>query len=415
MEEGRADDMNQAHLQSWNNAPQARLSTTIVWLGAVSLLTAMSSAMVYGLLPVFLVKVLGATTVVVGTLEGAAEATTSLMKLFSGAFSDRFGRRKPLLILGYTLSAFNKLLFPLAEAVSLVVIARIVDRIGKGIRDAPRDALLTDITPSEIRGSGFGLRLAFYTTGFVTGPLAATALMSVSGDDFRLVFWVAVIPAFATIAILLWAVRETSARSSATNPWWPIRAADLGSFSSPFWWWIVVAGLLSLARFSQAFLVLKAYSVGVDAAYVPLIIALTHMVYAITAYPFGILADRLDRRIQLAGGIAVLIVADLVLMRGASFEAAAVGAILWGLQLAVTQGLLAASIADAAPDTLRGTAFGIYELAVGVAIFIASAAAGLLWVAGGAMLTFAASACAAGIALLALWIAPRHPSASASG
>jgi MFS family permease len=349
-------------------------------------------------------NVLGASAVVVGTLEGAAEGTTSLMKILSGALSDRFGRRKPLLVLGYALSAFNKLLFPLAEAVSVVIVARIVDRAGKGIRDAPRDAFLTDITPSEIRGSGFGLRLTFYTTGFVLGPLTAIGLMTVSGDNFRLVFWIAAVPAFVAIIVLLLAVKETPDHRTAAEALWPIRARDLRRFAAPFWWWIAIAGLLSLARFSQAFLVLKAHAVGVDSAFVPIILVLTHTVYAAAAYPFGMLADRLDRRLQLGGGIAILIVADLVLLGATSFEVTALGALLWGLQMAVTQGLLAAAVADAAPAELRGTAFGIYELAVGLATFIASAVAGALWVAGGPMLTFAAGAGMAAAAILVLLI-----------
>lgn len=406
--------MNQEFSKDWGGRPHQRLSPTVAWLGGVSLLTAMSSAMVYGLLPVFLVKVLGAGTMVVGAIEGAAEGATSLMKILSGALSDRFGRRKPLLVIGYTLSAFNKLLFPLAQAVSVVVFARIVDRVGKGMRDAPRDAFLTDITPSEIRGSGFGLRLTFYTTGFVLGPLAAIALMTASDDDFRLVFWIAVVPAFAAIVILLWAVRETTGHEISGERWWPIRISDPRGFAGSFWWWIAIAGLLSLARFSQAFLVLKAHDVGVDAAFVPIVLVLTHTVYAAAAYPFGVLADRLDRRLQLGGGIAVLVVSDLVLMSATSFEVTALGAVLWGLQLAVTQGLLAASIADTAPVAFRGTAFGIYELAVGLATFVASAAAGALWMMGGAALTFAASACIATLAILMLLIGPRRPNAKAA-
>jgi MFS family permease len=394
--------MSEDPLQTWNGRPPLRLSPTVAWLGSISLLTAMSSAMVYGLLPVFLMKVLGASAAVVGTLEGAAEGTTSAMKILSGALSDRFGRRKPLLVIGYALSAVNKLLFPLAGAVSVIAVARVVDRFGKGVRDAPRDAFLTDITPSAIRGSGFGLRLTFYTTGYVLGPLAAIALMRLTGDDFRLVFWIAVVPAFVALAVLIWAVHEPPAVQAPSLRRWPIRISELARFPTAFWGWIGIAGLLSLARFSQAFLVLKAHEVGVDAAYVPIMLVLTHTVYAVTAYPFGVLADRLDRRVQLGGGIAVLMVADGVLMTAGSFEATALGAMLWGLQLAVTQGLLAASVADAAPAELRGTAFGVYELAVGVTTFAASAAAGVLWLAGGAPLTFAASAGVAALAGLAL-------------
>lgn len=399
--------MSEDSPQGGHGRPPLHLSPTVAWLGAVSLLTAMSSAMVYGLLPVFLLKGLGASAATIGALEGAAEGLTSAMKILSGAVSDRFGRRKPLLIAGYTLSAFNKVLFPLAGAVPVIAFARIVDRLGKGMRDAPRDAFLTDITPSQIRGSGFGLRLAFYTSGYVLGPLTAIALMRLSGDNFRLVFWVAVLPAFAALALLIVKVRERPAPQVPRFDRWPIRAREFRRFPFAFWGWIGIAGLLSLARFSQAFLVLKAHAVGVDAAYVPIMLVLTHTVYAVTAYPFGALADRLDRRVQLGGGIAVLVLADVVLMSAASFEATALGAMLWGLQLAVTQGLLAASVADAAPADLRGSAFGVYELAVGIATFAASAAAGVLWGIGGAPLTFAASAAVAAAAALTLMLTRR--------
>jgi MFS family permease len=375
-------------------------------LGLVSLLTAMSSAMVYGLLPLFLVKVLGASAAVVGVIEGAAEATTSLIKLASGAISDRAGRRKPLVVLGYLLSAVNKVLFPVAEAVSTITIARIVDRIGKGIRDAPRDAFLTDVIPSDMRGSGFGLRLTFYTTGFVLGPLIAIGLMLLSGDDFRLVFWVAVIPALLAIVVLVAAVKETpSVRADgvARSPW---RISDLGRFSAAFWWSIGIASLLALSRCSQAFIVLKANYVGVDPAFVPLVLVLTHTVYSATAYPFGVLADRLDRRVQLGVGIIVLVIAHLLLASAATIELTALGAAFWGLQLAVTQGLLAASIADAAPMDHRATAFAVFDLAVGAATFVASTVAGALWIVGGPALTFTAGACIAAGAMVALLFRP---------
>jgi MFS family permease len=401
---GRADfTRNQAQ----GNAVRDRLPPNVALLGLVSLLTAMSSAMVYGLLPLFLVKVLGASAAVVGIIEGAAEATTSLLKLASGAISDWVGRRKPLLVVGYTLSAVNKLLFPVADVVSTITLARVVDRIGKGIRDAPRDAFLTDVLPLHMRGSGFGLRLTFYTTGFVLGPLIAIALMLLSGDDFRLVFWVAVIPAFLAIVVLLAAVRESSNHSSDEVPRTIFRLKDLGSFSASFWWTITIAGLLSLSRCSQAFLVLKASQVGIDAAFVPLVLVLSHAVYSATAYPFGVLADRVDRRIQLGLGIAVLLVAHLVLATAATIELTVMGAAFWGLQLAVTQGLLAASVADTAPDDRRGTAFAIFDLASGAATFMASAAAGALWVVGGPGLTFAAGACVAAAAMIMLLLARR--------
>jgi MFS family permease len=375
-------------------------------LGLVSLLTAMSSAMVYGLLPVFLVKSLGATAASVGLIEGTAEATTSLVKLLSGVMSDRLGRRKPLVVAGYLLSAINKILFPLAGAVPVVLVARIVDRIGKGIRDAPRDAFLTDVTPSPIRGRGFGLRLSFYTTGFVLGPLVAIALMRLSGDDFRLVFWIAAIPAFAAIFVLAAGVKEVAPKR-ATGPSVPrIHRKDWTAMPRSFWWAIAVASLLSLARFSPAFLVLKAHDIAVDAAFVPTMLMLMHLVYALAAYPFGILADRIDRHLQLGIGAAVLIAADVVLGTAETIWLAGLGAALWGLQMGVTQGLLAATVADLAPEHVRGTAFGTYEVAIALSSFAASAGAGVLWLAGGAMWPCGVSAVIAAATGLVLLVRP---------
>ena len=395
-----------------------RLPRHIVVLGCISFLTAMSSAMVYGLLPVFLVTVLHVSASFVGVIEGIAEAMTSFAKVGSGLASDWLGRRKPVVLLGYALSAANKIMFPLAASASTILTARAIDRIGKGIRDAPRDAFLADVTPAPVRGSGFGLRLAFYTTGFVVGPLTAIAIMWLSGDDFRLVFWIAVIPAALAIVVLLVALREPPRRLQARAPQLRLLHRDIAGFPRTFWWAILVAGLLSLARCSLAFLVLKAHAIGIDAAFVPIVLVVTYLAYASAAYPFGVLADRMNRRIQLAIGAAVLVAADIALAGANETWTVSLGAALWGLQMAVTQGLLSASVADAAPEHLRGTAFGVYELAVGLATLAASATAGVLWTIGGPGLAFGASAVVAALAALVLWRQPkrapdpgsRHPS-----
>jgi MFS family permease len=368
------------------------------------MLTAMSSAMIYGLLPVFLVRVLGVSIAAVGLIEGLAEATNSLVKVFSGALSDRLGRRKPLVLFGYTLSAVVKTLFPLAGAVSTVLAARVIDRLGKGIRDAPRDAFMADITAPEIRGTGFGLRLALAFTGSVIGPIAAIGLMKLSGDDFRLVFWIALVPAYLSIVLLVLAVKEVPVAECGSHL--PIRRSDLASLPIAFWWAIVVASLLSLARFSPAFLVLKAHEIGVDAAFVPMILVVVYLVYSLTAYPFGILADHMSRQLQLGCGAIVLIGADMVLATTNSIWWTVLGAALWGLNLGVTQGLLGATIADAATDRLRGTAFGIYDVAVGVTAFGASAGAGVIWMLGGPGAAFIAGACFAALAGLLLLLRP---------
>ena len=366
------------------------------------MLTAMSSAMIYGLLPVFMVRVLDISIASVGIIEGMAEAANSLVKIVSGTASDRIGRRKPLVVFGYMLSAVIKTIFPIAATPSAVLAARVIDRLGKGIRDAPRDAFLADLTAKEIRGEGFGLRLALAIAGFVVGPLIAIALMKLSGDDFRLVFWIALVPAYLSIIVLLVAVKELPSNYDSSLPRLSIRRDDIIALPAAFWWVISIAGLLSLARFSQAFLVLKANDIGVDAAFVPMVLVVMHLVYSMAAYPFGILADRLDRRLQLGIGTVILVGADVVLASASTIWLTALGAALWGLQLGVTQGLLGATIADVAPDRLRGTAFGIYDVAIGVGTFVASAGAGVLWMAGGPSLAFAFSACVAIAAILML-------------
>jgi MFS family permease len=385
---------------------KVRLPANVALLGLVSLLTAFSSAMIYGLLPVFLTRVLGVSIASVGVIEGIAEATNSFVKIASGAVSDWLGRRKPLVVFGYALSAVIKTMFPQAETVSTVLTARVIDRLGKGIRDAPRDAFLADLVTPKVRGAGFGLRLALAIAGFVFGPLCAVALMHWSGDDFRLVFWIALIPAYLSVVLLIIAVKELPANHDERAKRLPVLPMQLALLPTAFWGVMIVAGLLSLARFSPAFLVLKAHHTGVEAAYVPMILGLTYFVYSMTAYPFGLLSDRFDRRIQLGIGALVLIVADVVLATASTVWLAALGAALWGLQMGATQGVLGAMVADIAPEHLRGTAYGIYDFALGVAAFTASAAAGALWMGGGASLAFAASACVAAAAAVAVWLMP---------
>lgn len=388
-----------------SSAPR-RLSPNVAALGYVSMLTAMSSAMIYGLLPVFMVKVLGISIGSVGFIEGMAEATNSLIKIVSGTASDWIGRRKPLVVFGYTLSAVTKTIFPVAGTASAVLAARVIDRLGKGIRDAPRDAFLADLTAKEIRGEGFGLRLALAIVGFVVGPLVAIGLMKLSGDDFRLVFWIALIPAYLSIVVLLIAVKELPINQDEIQRGLPIRRGDITALPTAFWWVVAIASLLSSARFSQAFLVLKAHDIGLDTAFVPMVLVVMYLVFSGAAYPFGVLADHLDRRLQLGIGMVILICADVVLANASTVWLTALGAALWGLQLGVTQGLLGATIADAAPDRLRGTAFGIYDVAVGIGTFVASAAAGALWMAGGPSMAFGFSACVAAAAVLMLVLQP---------
>ena len=349
-----------------------------------------SSEMIHALLPVFMITSLGASAFTVGLLEGLAESTALLVKVFSGVLSDAIGRRKPLALFGYGLGAATKPFFALATASSTIFAARLVDRIGKGVRGAPRDALVADLAPPEIRGAAFGLRQSLDTVGAFLGPLLAVALMLATGDDFRAVFWWAVIPAVLSVALLAFGIRDTPpSRAIRANP----LARDSLRRLGPACHRIVLLGaVFSLARFSEAFLVLRAQTTGVPLAFVPLVMVVMNVVYASAAYPFGKWSDRMAARDLLAASLVVLVVADLVLAVADSPAALAGGVVLWGLHMGMSQGLLARMVADVAPPELRGTAFGAFNFASGLALLVASGLAGFLWEAHGPQATFIAGA-----------------------
>ena len=379
----------------------------VVALGLVSLFMDLSSEMIHSLLPVFLVTVLGASALSVGFIEGIAEATASVAKVFSGVVSDWTGRRKPLVLLGYGLAAATKPLFPLATGIGAVLTARFVDRIGKGIRGAPRDALIADITPAAVRGAAYGLRQAMDTAGAFAGPLVAMALMAATHDDFRLVFWVAVIPAVVCVLLIVFGIEEPERARPAARARLPLTGASLRRLSKRFWQVVAFAVVLTLARFSEAFLLLRAENVGLAVTWVPLILIVMNLVYAASAYPFGKLSDNGSRRQLLAWGIALLIAADLVLALAGNVWVVGVGAAIWGLHMGATQGLLSALVADTAPADLRGTAFGVFNLASGGALLAASVIAGGLWAAAGPAMTFYAGAGFAAVALAGLLVGGR--------
>ncbi len=385
---------------------QPHLPPAIWALGFVSLLMDVSSELIHSLLPVFLVTTLGTTVLVVGLIEGAAEATALIVKVFSGVISDYWGRRKPLAVLGYGLGAVSKPLFALATTSGLVLSARLIDRVGKGIRGAPRDALIADIAPAAIRGAAFGLRQALDTAGAFLGPLLAIGLMLLWANDFRAVFWVAVIPGFLSVALLVVAVREPD-QPAGEHRGNPIRRDNLRRLGHAYWWVVGVGAVFTLARFSEAFLVLRAQQGGLATAWTPLVLIAMNLVYSIGAYPFGKLSDRMSHRTLLAWGLAVLIAADLLLAAGHAGPLLWGGIALWGLHMAMTQGLLAAMVAQAAPADLRGTAFGFFNLMSGLALLLASVLAGLLWDRWGAPVTFLVGAAFSAAALSVLALRPR--------
>lgn len=363
-----------------------------IWvLGFVSMLMDISSEIIHSLLPVFMVTVLGASALTVGLIEGIAEATAMIVKVFSGALSDYLGKRKILAVIGYGLGAISKPLFAVAATTGMVLAARFMDRVGKGIRGAPRDALVADLAPTQVRGAAYGLRQSLDTVGAFTGPLLAIGLMLLWSDDFRAVFWVAVIPGVLSVALVLFGVREPE-RHAGKKGVNPVQWRAIRRLSSAYWWVVGIGAVFTLARFSEAFLLLRAHQGGLPVAWMPLVLVAMNVVYALSAYPFGKLSDRMSHAALLALGLAVLIAADLVLAHGDSLVAVFLGVALWGLHMGMTQGLLATMVADTAPADLRGTAFGFFNFLSGVTMLGASVLAGLLWDALGPSFTFDAGA-----------------------
>ncbi len=393
------------HPTQMPQAARVRIPRAIWALGFVSLLMDVSSELIHSLLPVFMVTALGASALTVGLVEGAAEATALIVKVFSGAISDYLGKRKPLAVLGYGLGAISKPLFALATTTGLVLFARLIDRVGKGIRGAPRDALVADLAPPEIRGAAFGLRQSLDTVGAFLGPLLAMGLMLLWANNFAAVFWVAVIPAGMAVALLLFGVQEPERKPGAVRVN-PIRRESLRRLSRAYWWVVGIGAVFTLARFSEAFLVLRANQGGLPLAFTPLVLIGMNIVYAFAAYPFGKLADGMRHSRLLAFGLLVLIAADLALAYSNHWGWVSAGVLLWGLHMGITQGLLATMVADTAPDDLRGTAFGFFNLLSGIAMLVASGLAGLLWDKMGAAMTFLGGIVFCVLALVLIAVSP---------
>ena len=376
-----------------------------IWvLGFVSLLMDVSSEMIHSLLPLFMVTTLGTSVLAVGLIEGVAEATALIVKIFSGVLSDYLGQRKRLALLGYALGAFTKPLFAIATSSGLILSARIIDRVGKGIRGAPRDALVAEIAPAHLRGAAFGLRQSLDTVGAFLGPLLAVGLMILWANDFRAVFWVAVIPGLLAVLLLFLGVTEPK-QNHTNHRINPISIANLKRLNAAYWWVVIIGALFMLARFSEAFLVLKGQQSGIPIAYTPLIMVAMNIIYAATAYPFGKLSDHLSHTRLLAFGLIVLIAADLVIANSHHWSTLLFGLTLWGIHMGITQGLLAALVAATSPKDLLGTAYGFFNLMSGIALLVASALAGLVWDLYGSSATFYAGAVFCGLTLVSLTFA----------
>ena len=384
-----------------HDVPRLAIPRTVWALGFVSMFMDISSEIIHSLLPLFLTMTLGVSVAMVGLIDGFAEATASISKVFSGYIADRMGKRKPLILLGYGLGALSKPFFALAATAPVIIGARFADRIGKGLRGAPRDALVADVTPSEIRGRAFGLRQSLDTVGAFVGPLAAIGLMALLANNMRMVFWVAVIPAVLAVLCVMFGVRDSKPQQDAPVARPPIQISDLKRLPREFWNVTGIGVVFTLARFSEGFLILKASAEGLPLTLAPLVLVVMNLVYALGAYPAGGLSDRMPARKLLFWGLACLIAADLSLALIAGLGGAFLGIALWGAHMALTQGLLAKLVADHAPSDLRGSAFGLFNLVTGLAMLFASAIAGLLWDRIGSNATFLAGA---GFAALALFV-----------
>ncbi len=371
-----------------------------VWvLGFVSMFMDMSSELIHSLLPVFMVSSLGASVMMVGMIEGIAEAAALIIKIFSGVLSDWLGRRKGLAVFGYGLSALSKPAFALATTVYWAFFARFMDRIGKGIRGAPRDALVADMVSSNIRGAAYGLRQSLDTIGAFVGPGLAILLMLYYEGDFRQVFWFATLPAILSVILLFVGISEPNSIREQGELAPPLQYSTLRQFSPAFWWVVVMGGFFTLARFSEAFLILRARAAGLPDTYAPVILIIMNILYALSAYPAGKLADRIDRNYLMVAGLLVLLAADLLLAQAHTLTSIFAGVVLWGLHMGITQGLLATMVADASPKKLRGSGFGLFYLVSGIAMLLASLVAGVVWDMFGAAMTFY---CGAGFAAISL-------------
>lgn len=390
-----------------SDAKRVRIPRTVLTLGFVSLFMDLSSELIHALLPIFLVTTMGMSVSALGVLEGAAEATGMIVKIFSGAISDWLGRRKALLLAGYGLAALTKPFFPLAQTPAMIIAARLADRVGKGIRGAPRDALVADVAPPEIRGACFGLRQSMDTVGAFAGPLAAIALMFWFHDHIRAVLWFAVVPAFIAAGLIAFGIKEPAGARAAGRFRSPLSWSTLREFPARYWFVVVLGAAFTLTRFSEAFLVLRAQQTGMNIAWIPGVMVVMSLAYSLTAYPAGVLSDRVDRRLLLALGLVLLIAADLVLGARASVGTLLAGVALWGLHMGFTQGILAAMVAETAPPALRGNAFGLFNLFSGVCMLMASVIAGWLWDRHGAPATFFTGAALAVVALAMCPYAPR--------
>jgi len=385
-----------------NMSKLKKIPKSIWTLGIVSLFMDISSEIIHSLLPIFMVSILGSSIIAIGIVEGISEATFLLIRIFSGVLSDYLGKRKIISVIGYGISALSKPLFPLANSVSLILIARFFDRLGKGVRESPRDALIGDIAPKSIRGACFGLRQSLDTIGALIGPIVAILGLLIFSNNIRAILWVSVIPAILSVVIFIVGIHDVEHKYTEDEKTFIFKFKNIFKIGTEYWQIVLIGGLLNLARFSDAFLILKAYELGLPITYVPLVMVLMNCFYAVSSYPAGILSDNINRKFILIIGIVFLIIADLVLAFTDSTWMLALGVGFWGMHMAFTKGILDAMVTDTASIRLLGSAYGIFNFVCGIAVLFASIISGVLWQVYGPFYSFSVGAFLAFLACLSL-------------
>ncbi len=383
-------------------AIKIRIPRTVWVLGFVSLLMDISSEMIHALLPLFMAGTLGASAIWIGLVEGIGEGTALIAKVFSGVVADRFGHKKRLVFAGYFLGVISKPVFALAGSMPVVLAARFFDRIGKGLRGAPRDAIVADVTDESIRGAAYGLRQSLDAAGAFVGPLLATLLLLLWTEDLRSIFWIALIPGAACLALILFGVEDNVTPTVNTKR---IAWKDLKSVMTPAFVQLVILGtLFSLARFSNAFIVLRAAAIGIEHAWIPMAVVLMNITFSLSSYPFGKLADKLNPMKLLALGMVLLALANLLFAYAENYRILAAGIVLFGMHLGATQGIFSTIISEIAPSEVRATAFGIFNFFSGLALLASGLVAGSLWEYMGAQYCFGGGVV---FALITLSLIPR--------
>jgi MFS family permease len=359
--------------------PNSRLQPQVILFGIVSLLNDSASEMIYPLLPVFLTTTLGATPVIVGLIEGAADGLASILKYFAGSISDRMPRRKPLVVIGYALAAASRALIAVAGRWPSVLAARLIDRTGKGTRSAPRDAIIADVTPVEQRGRAFGFQRALDHTGAIVGPLMAIALMQGAHIEMRTLFMIAVVPGAVGVGLLMAFLREEKRVAAGASPAGSAAGAAAATLGNRFWHAIAAIALFSLANSSDAFLILQAHLAGVSTAMLPLLWAAHHVIKALFSTRAGALSDRIDRRKLLVAGWTSYAVIYFVFPFAHALPFFVALFILYAIPFTLAEGAERAWIADLVPAEARGKSFGIYYLANGMCVLAGTVLFGWLY------------------------------------